>query len=71
MILGICLYMIINAIMYIGTFEPTFSPLFKKLALITTANKPISEEIEDIFRSFAQTIQTTAPIIVGIGISAI
>ncbi len=60
--------MIIKAIMYIGTFEPTFKPSFKKLALITTATKPKSEDKDDIFKTFAQIIQTTAPIIVGIGI---
>ena len=59
----------INAIIYIGIFEPTFKPLFKKLALITTAKSPSRDESEDIFRTFAHTIQTTAPIIVGIGIS--
>ena len=59
----------INAIIYIGIFEPTFKPSFKKLALITTAKRPISDDKEDIFKTFAQTIQTTAPIIVGIGIS--
>lgn len=38
----------INAIIYIGIFEPTFKPLFKKLALITTAKSPSSDDKEDI-----------------------
>ena len=40
--------MIIKAIIYIGTFEPTFNPLFIKLALITTATKPKSDDSDDI-----------------------
>ncbi len=71
MIFGMCLYIMIKAIIYIGTFEPTFSPKlsYKKVALTTTATSPKSEDKDDIFKTFAQTIQTIAPINVGIGIS--
>jgi hypothetical protein len=61
--------MITNAIIYIGIFEPTFNPLFKKEALTTTPISPKSDDHEEIFKSLAQTIHTAAPIIVGIGIS--
>ena len=61
----------IKAMIYIGTFEPTFKPSFKKLALITTATSPKSEDKDEILRTFAQTIHTRAPIQVGIGIRAI
>ncbi len=60
--------MIIKAIIYIGTFEPTFNPSFKKLALTITPTSPQSDDTDDILRTSAPTLQTAAPISVGIGI---
>ena len=37
-----------NAIIYIGIFEPTFNPLFKKLAVTITAVSPSNDDNEDI-----------------------
>ena len=40
--------MIIKAIIYIGTFEPTFNPSFKNDALTITPTSPKSDDKEDI-----------------------
>jgi len=65
------LYTIINAIKYIGAFEPIFKPSFIKIELIITAINAKSEDKDDIFKTFAQINQTIAPISVEIGIKTI